>query len=707
MRAAVYRGTDFAGDPVVVSDAATLDAVAAARQARLDPRAPFSVDWQGTLVITEPGRYRVRVFADDGAVLSVDDAVLLEHTAPGRQEMVQSVDLAEGLHPIRLRYLQFTGDAELRLGWAPPSSREDFSELVVLPPQTEPLIFRRVEKALRYPTIVAVAWSVWILFGLTLAFGILVGRGPGNGHWSVLRDRWMAVLLFFAVGLLAFGVHIGAAPWRAWAPDELQPPHLLEAAQRRFANGWFNLYPPAHFYVLNLVTLPFVFLDGWGSLRLDASATQAVIHVVSRAVSVLMAVLTVVAAALIAEATIGRRRTAAAAAFVVSVPMFVFYAKTANVDMPYVFWVVIALLFFVRAMQTRSVRDHALLGAAVACAVATKDQAYGFWPGTALVLLWCAWRDTPVEWPLRRRAIAIACDRRLWAGLGVFAVLYMLLSGVIWNLQGARDHFELIVGGSQPFRMFPRTVGGLLALATATLTVATAALGPVLVALAVVGLAIALVNREQYRVLLLLLVPIASYFITFIVIVGYVYDRFLLAPAVVAALFAAVGFDAGLARIRNSHLRAMAASLVIAFALLPSIMLDWRIMNDSRRLAERWLAKLSPDPLVLGVGRREFLPNLHPFRHDVMLEVSPQGLLEQHADLIVISESWLARVGANPIVLERVIENAGYARVFMAGGDADRPWLMRIADVGRRMDPIYSNLEKIGPPLSIWQRRVQ
>jgi hypothetical protein len=706
MRAAVYRGAEFVGEPVLVLHDPQLDPVTAARQAGLDPREPFSIEWHGTAVVTENGKYHLRVFADDGVVLWVDDAIVVQQTSPGRHDLSGSIVLSEGLHAVRIRYVQFTGDAEFRLTSAAPSSREDFSELFLSPPQREPLIYRRVAKALRYPTMVAVSWSIWILCGLVLAFRAALRRCTGDDVFAVLRVPTMAGLAILSIALLGFAVHIGAAPWRGWAPDELIPLHLFDAAERRFANRWSHLYPPLHFYLLNTVIAPFLLLDRWGGLRLETSSTQALIHVVMRVTSVVMALATLLLTALIAEATIGRRRMVAAAACLLSVPIFVLYAKTANVDLPYLFWFAAAILCLVRAIQSRSVRAHALLGVAVACTVATKDQAYGFWAGAALVLVWCVWRESPVEWSLRKRARALAADRRLWVGFGACAGVYPLLAGVPWNFAGFRDHVELIVGGSQRFRMFPPTAEGMLGLAATTIRVTAATLGPVVLALAIGGFAVALSNRTRYRVLLLLFIPVLSYLVTFIAVVGYLYDRFLLGPALVAGLFAALGLDAVLGAIQNPHRRLAAAIALLAVALLPSAALNWRILDDPRLEAERWMATLEDDPLVLAVGPRQYLPNLYPFRHHVTLATSPEELLEWQADVIVIHEPDLRRRGDDAVtVWERVFETAGYAKVFTTDRRTPESWLIRVADLGRALDPMYSNLEKLEAPLSIWRRR--
>ena len=77
----------------------------------------------------------------------------------------------------------------------------------------------------------------------------------------------------------------------------------------------------------------------------------------------------------------------AAALLALSVP-FVYYAKTANLDVPYLFWFALSLLFFLRALRRARTADFALFGLAAAAAVATKDQALALYVLTVPVLAW-------------------------------------------------------------------------------------------------------------------------------------------------------------------------------------------------------------------------------------------------------------------------------------------------------------------------------
>ena len=100
---------------------------------------------------------------------------------------------------------------------------------------------------------------------------------------------------------------------------------------------------------------------------------------------------------------------------------------------------------------------------------------------------------------------------------------------MLWNAEGVRQHFHVITGlASAPFRMFPATIAGYADLADSTLRLLGLAAGPVVAASAVIGLGVC-ISEPQLRPALLLMAMPAGYLVTFIGVVGYVYDRFLLA----------------------------------------------------------------------------------------------------------------------------------------------------------------------------------
>ena len=702
LQARVYGGADFAGVPTLISRDHALDPVQSARLSGLDPRQPFSIEWDGVAVATEDGIHHIRVRVDDSVAVRVNDQLLIARSAPGRHDLSAAVRLTRGLHRLRIQYAQFGGDAQFRLSWARPSWREHFVPVLVVPPAAE-LIFRRVDKALSYPTVVAVAWSLWILSGLALAFcascAPMARRSLDKGFKPAFALTMVALIFF------GFGIQLGAAPWRDWVPDELTPNDFLYAAHERFAGGWFFLYPPFHFYLVNVVTSPFLMLGYGGWLDIGAYDTLAIVHVVGRTVSVVMAVLTLLVVALIAAMTIGKRLTLLAPFFLLGAPAFVFYSKTTNVDIPYVFWVSVAMLVFLRALTTRALIDHILLGAVVALAVATKDQAYGFFPGAAAILVAFSWTDTVQLGPWKERVRATFADRRLWAGAATCLIVYLLVMGVPWNVNGVVAHFELMNKASPAFRMFPPTLGGMSRLAVATALVLPSALGPLCTVFGAVGLCVVALRPRRYRMLLLLLGLGISYLVSFVAVAGFLYDRFLLGIGLLSVLLAAVGFDTAMRAIPRPRARRIVCAGLLLLALWPSVLVNVRIASDSRLELEEWMnAHIERDLYVVGSGAQMYLPNLHPFRHVIEPRREAEALLEWNPDVIVLNAQWVNRYErSNLAVVTHSLEQAGYQRVFSVGRDPEPPWWSALIDIGAAAD-LFSNLDKVSPPLSVWRR---
>lgn len=714
MLARVHRAADASSPPVLVLVDGTLDPERCARLAGLDPRQPFSVEWEGLALVTEHGTHRIRTRVDDGIVVWVDGEAILEDTTPGRRDISAPIVLSPGLHHLRVRYIQRGGDLDFRMTWALPSWREHFGPMLVMPPadlhreSSGRATFHELRVALSAPAVVAAAWSLWILAaaGVLLARFLLRLAGDSAGAASLLSWRGAAVAAA-AVALLGAGIHVGLEPWRGWAPDELSPSKVLPGIHAWFSNGWYSLYPPVHYYALALVTLPFHLLAERGFVDVADHDTHALMHLATRALSVLLALLALLATWLLARRVVGPRRALLAPLLLLCAPTFVFYAKWANVDMPYVFWLAAAMLAFVMAVETRSIASHAALGACAALAVATKDQAWAFFPGAAVVLLWQAWTATGARRHGAARLAAVARDRPLRAGAATAIVVYALGMGIVWNARGAERHLALLAGGvADSYRMFPATPAGLLDLAATTLLLVPGTLGPVVAALAAAGFVIAMVDARAHRGLLLLLVFVVSYAVCFLAIAGYVYDRFLLGAAIVAAPFAALGLDsvASLPRRPAARTTLLAAALVLASA--PVVTLNRDILGDSRRQVERWMqAHLDRDPFVVGTGPKTYLPNLHPFRHVLLEEAGSADVVSFEPDVIVLNEHWIERADGEtgPEIMAR-LEAAGYEEVFAVRETAPGRWTSLFTDVDALVHPKSSNVVKVNPPLSVWMR---
>ena len=163
-----------------------------------------------------------------------------------------------------------------------------------------------------------------------------------------------------------------------------------------FSGGWHSNFPPAHFYLLAWLFAPVLGAMTQGLLEpaVPGTPTYLALFVIERMASVVMAALTVVLVHLSGQQLYGPRAAAFAAfTFAFTLP-FGFYAKLANLDVPYLFWFAVSFWFYVRIVQSRRTADHYWYAAAATLAVGTKDQAYGLYLLPSLHIALLAWRSS-------------------------------------------------------------------------------------------------------------------------------------------------------------------------------------------------------------------------------------------------------------------------------------------------------------------------
>jgi 4-amino-4-deoxy-L-arabinose transferase-like glycosyltransferase len=514
------------------------------------------------------------------------------------------------------------------------------------------------------------------------------------------------VLIVALLGIHAWGIGWGLPSEFGWAPDEVLPQAVDAGWAQRFAAGWHDKYPPLHFVLLGLVQ---------GALRratvaLGGSDVQMALILAGRALSLAMAAVTLLCLYLAvrtvdeADAPSGDDLAAllAVALAGLSAP-FVFYAKLANLDVPYLCWFALSLVFLLRVLDRHRLRDYVVLAVCAAAAVATKDQAYALYLGLPLVVVPSLDRH--------RRASgegggigATLRDRRMVSAALAGAGAYLVLGGALVNPTGVRAHVELITGSaSRDFRMFPPTPGGQAALLARTVGALSFSLGwPALLACAA-GIASSVRRGDVRR--LVLLVPALGYYAGFVAVVLYTYDRFLLPVILVLAPFGGAALATawrapGPARPWGR----VAVASVLVVTLARALSVDLLLRADSRYTLEGWLRENVPaSRLVAAVGPLEYLPRLegHRWRR---LGPSVPRLLQVRPDVVVVNADHAAR--AEPATADRALYDGladgslGYR--LLRRQEIDPGWSLIDPRRLRAQDTGVSNLDKVGPTILVY-----
>jgi hypothetical protein len=225
----------------------------------------------------------------------------------------------------------------------------------------------------------------------------------------------------------------------------------------------------------------------------------------------------------------------------------------------------------------------------------------------------------------------------------------------------------------------------------------------------VAGVAVALARPRANARWLYLLVPPVSYVATFLHVVLYGYDRFVLPLSLVLGLFGGALLARGLRA--APPLRAAVAVLAVAVfghSLLRAASVDRLLTHDSRYEVERWMARTVPaGALVAAMSPPGYLPRLHGLRWR-SLGPSVARVVQVRPDYVVLNADYAAR--ADPGTGERQVYDAlfdgslGYRLVLRER--TPRGWsLIDPEALGREgPDRIFSNLDKVNPEICVFAR---
>ena len=389
---------------------------------------------------------------------------------------------------------------------------------------------------------------------------------------------------------------------------------------------------------------------------------------------------------------------------------FVYYAKTANLDVPYLFWFAVSLVFYLRVLQQMALRDFIGLAAFATLAVCTKDLAYGLFllmPAAIVERLWRAHRDAGRKLPL----IDALFDRRLLSAAAVALVLFIAVHNLVFNWIGFADHVRWIIGpASETYRDFEPSLAGRWSLFRLSVHIVLMAWGWPMCLVSVAGLVLALRAPAHRRVALWLALPVVSYYAGFIDVVLYNYDRFMLPVCLVLSLFGGLAFDRFLTVNGSAAWRRVCACAVFACTLLYAATVDVVMLRDSRYTVEQWLATHVTAGDVVGyVFPQQYYPRLESFN---TATISSAEQLQQLQPAYYVLNADYARAEPSESPIGQLIAGLqggrlGYRLAFRYRHPSPWPWLPgapRDLVGDRTEEPITSVLRHITPVYEVFQK---
>lgn len=425
-------------------------------------------------------------------------------------------------------------------------------------------------------------------------------------------------ILAAAAGLRLAGLFWGLPASDGWDDDGFAPRNFLTALALTYKPGSYFTYPPLHAFLLAISSAPGIVIallqvpsfhqaDVIGEFTKPGYMTFFAL--VGRLVSLGMSLGIIWAVGEMARLTAGRRAGLFAAGAAALNFGLTYYGQVSNLDVPYLFWGVLALLWGMRAaveQQPKHIWAAALFAAA---SMATKDQAYAlFLLSLPLFLLTWFVMDS---WP-RRHAGKIF--QALLPAMAVALLLLLLVDGAITNWTGFARRIAFLAGpASGDYAEYVRGPSGWLALLGDMAGYFSRGYGIIAVALAVFGFSLhAGRTRDGVRVAgLLPALAILSFILCFNFAALRSDDRFLLPQAVLACVYIGIAAEAlAFAPGLWSRLAGRAALAVTAlFALHQAIAINAALLLDPRYDAEAWMAAhVRPGDTIETYGQNCFLP---------------------------------------------------------------------------------------------------
>lgn len=488
------------------------------------------------------------------------------------------------------------------------------------------------------------------------------------------RNDRPSVVVPVALFVFALFVYTRAVDWglpagdETWAADAIKPSAPLAVAFQNFLaqgpnSGWFWFkYPPLHAFVLCAVYAPYLawlFLSGgvhqftsdYPYGMADPVATLSKLSLLGRLTSAIMGAGSALLVYQIVQRSFDRTSAVLAALVVTLAYPMVFYSQTTNVEVPYLFWLLAALLGAVRIVEgDERARWWMLLGVGAALSVSTKELAAGFFAGLPVVIIGASLfaRRPPWSW-IRGGFLAAAA----------FAVAIAVANNALYNPLGFSQRIGFltqtlpreIVLKYAPY-YFPIELGGnrgadveLAQLSTAASRLLASLSWPTL-ALSLAGWALALRRRPAWT--LLLLTTAATYYLVSVRAMLSLSLRYLLPLTVLFAATAGIALGRLVAKGPARAARIATASAALAWIFAYGWDVNRMMTGDGRYAAEAWMAASSTAGLNVEIYQhRTYLPRFPGTMRvqEVDYEQRDAGAFASRApQLVVLSSSGLSGV---------------------------------------------------------------
>jgi 4-amino-4-deoxy-L-arabinose transferase-like glycosyltransferase len=436
-----------------------------------------------------------------------------------------------------------------------------------------------------------------------ISLDYLSGRLP-------LHLRHLVLLAIVSLSLNLYGITWGLPNIDDWTNMSLAPVKPLSFAKHLlYGEPWLFHHPPLHFLVLAVVYSPYVlYLVLTGGMRsptdtypfglTDPEVSLTVFTLLARLTSVFMGLGLVLVNYLTVRRFYGARAAFVSSLLIAAAYPIIHYSHNANVDIPYLFWLSLALYSFVRLIEASTMKWYILIGLFTALAVGTKHTAYAFAAGLIPTLLYFHYRHAADHRP-GSSLLSAFLDRRLVYGLGLFGVALIVIFNPMLNWEGLTAHVaahtgrSIAGGGSWVLQTASSRLQGHLELAGQYIDYIRQSNGLPAFVLLAVGWLYCLLRYPKKSLIVAL--PVLTYYLLYLQNFGTHHLRYIL-PVYLVCTWQAGKLASDLLDIKPIPRRVAQVGLavILGWSVLYGFTVDYLYARDPRYAAEKWIGENIP-----------------------------------------------------------------------------------------------------------------
>lgn len=440
-----------------------------------------------------------------------------------------------------------------------------------------------------------------------------------------LSSFYVILLVILSLALNLYGINWGLPNGDMdWAPDSEAPLGPLTYAKRLlYGEPWLNKYPPFHFIVLAIFYSPYVlylFLTGGLTSPADVypygltnpQVSLTIFTLIARLTSAFMGTGMVVVNYFTVKKFYDSKAALISSFLIASSYPIIHYSHNANIDIPQLFWLSLALYSFVSLLETPKTKYYILLGLFTAFAVSTKESVFGLIVGLVPALLWFHLvHHRPTE-GTNHNYLSLLFDRKILSGLLVSLVAAVIIFNPVFNWEGILYHVgrhtstsikgNWVIGGAE------NALQGHLQLLGQYLTFIFQSNGLPAFLLLAGGFFYCLARYAKKS--WILIIPMVTYWLFFLQNHGTHHIRYIL-PVYLLLTWQAgkLGADLHDSKYMPRVLSTTLLFFVLGHSLVRGFSVDVLYTRDPRYTAEKWMEKNIPQgALILGVAPDYSLP---------------------------------------------------------------------------------------------------